>query len=225
MDDVHSPKAAGPKTGAIRLAATDRRRQVLEAALDAFSRKGFEGTTTKEIAAAAGVTEAIVFRHFPSKQALYAAVLEYGTESCDHQDWLERVKARMEQNDDAGVLEFLATAILEGYRADLRFQRVMLFAALEGHEQGLAHHRQLASPILQLLRDYFERRQREGALRSLGTGPIIVAIAGVAQYYSMLQHLFGYPSSITDEEAAAAFASIVLNGIRATGVPQLKGNS
>jgi AcrR family transcriptional regulator len=52
---------------AVRMNAGDRRRQLLDAALELFSRKGFGGATTKEIAASAGVTEAIIFRHFPSK--------------------------------------------------------------------------------------------------------------------------------------------------------------
>jgi TetR/AcrR family transcriptional regulator len=47
-----------------RMSASDRRNQLIDVAIDLFSRKGFGGTTTKEIAAAAGVTEAIIFRHF-----------------------------------------------------------------------------------------------------------------------------------------------------------------
>ena len=58
-----------------RLTAPDRRRQLIEAAMDLFSRKGFAGTTTKEIALAAGVSEAIIFRHFATKDDLYWEVL------------------------------------------------------------------------------------------------------------------------------------------------------
>jgi AcrR family transcriptional regulator len=43
-----------------------------------FARKGFAGTTTKEIAEAAGVSEALVFKHFPSKAALYEEILQLG---------------------------------------------------------------------------------------------------------------------------------------------------
>src|SRR5580692_164033 len=95
-----------------RMNAGDRRRQLLDAALELFSRKGFGGTTTKEIAAAAGVTEAIIFRHFPSKQALYTAVLDSKTESCDHQEWMAEIQAHMDRNNDAGVLRTLSAAIL-----------------------------------------------------------------------------------------------------------------
>src|SRR5260370_750167 len=66
-----------PRISTVRLPASDRRRQLVETALDGFSRKGFGGTTTKEIPAAAAVTEAIIFRHFPNKQDLYTAALEH----------------------------------------------------------------------------------------------------------------------------------------------------
>src|SRR5260370_3058520 len=109
-----------------RLPASDRRRQLLETALDLFSRKGFEGTTTKEIAAAAGVTEAIIFRHFPNKQALYKAVLDYTTHASNLDGWLAETKACMERNDDAGLLRSIAHNILKSYRTAHPFYRVFL---------------------------------------------------------------------------------------------------
>jgi hypothetical protein len=87
----------------------------------------------------------------------------------------------MDRKDDAGVLRTLAARILEAYRKDARFERILLFAALEGHELGLAHHRRLAGPVFELLRDYIARRQRDGALRDYNAGLVIAAIAGMAQ--------------------------------------------
>jgi TetR/AcrR family transcriptional regulator len=214
-----------PRTVSSRLPATDRRRQLLEAALDVFSRKGFEGSTTKEIAAAAGVTEAIVFRHFPSKQALYAAILEHQGQLCASDAWLEQIRALMERNDDEGILRALASAMMSGYRNDARFERLMLFAALEGHEQGLAHHRRWALPVFGMLHEYFHRRQNEGALREANIGAIVLAIAGTSQYYAMMTQMFGYTATLRDEEMAEQFTGIVLNGIRQASVTPEKGNS
>jgi TetR/AcrR family transcriptional regulator len=205
--------------------APDRRRQLLEAALEAFSRKGFEGATTKEIAEAAGVTEGVVFRHFPSKQALYAAVLEHQDESRDMREWLERLQFHMDRNDDAGVLGTIAAGILTSYRADVRFERLMLFAALEGHEQGLAHHRLFALPLFERLQEYFTRRQQDGALRGNNAAAVITAIAGMSQYYAMMTQMFGYGSSLGDDEVVEAFTAIVLNGIVPSSVTPEKGNS
>jgi len=59
-----------------RLAAADRRESILAAATQAFATDGFGGARTQQIARAAGVSEALLFRHFPSKAALYDAVHE-----------------------------------------------------------------------------------------------------------------------------------------------------
>ena len=198
-----------------RMPAGDRRRQLLDAALELFSRKGFGGATTKEIAAAAGVTEAIIFRHFPSKQALYTAVLDSKVESCEHGEWLAEIQKHMDRNDDAGVLRTFAAAVLASYRDDARFERILLFAALEGHEHGLAHHRKFATPIFELFRDYIARRQREGALRDYDPGVVIVAIAGMAQTYGIYTELFGYKTiQADDEEVIDSFTNIMMRGIR-----------
>jgi AcrR family transcriptional regulator len=63
-----------------RLDSEERRRAIIEAALPLFARKGFAGTTTKEIAEQARVSEALVFKHFPSKQALYQAIMLSGSD-------------------------------------------------------------------------------------------------------------------------------------------------
>jgi AcrR family transcriptional regulator len=59
-----------------RLAHADRRESILAAATRAFAAEGLAGTRTQQIAKQAGVSEALLFRHFPSKQALYDAVHE-----------------------------------------------------------------------------------------------------------------------------------------------------
>jgi AcrR family transcriptional regulator len=59
-----------------RLASADRRESILAAATSVFAADGFGGTRTQQVAKAAGVSEALLFRHFPSKQALYDAVHE-----------------------------------------------------------------------------------------------------------------------------------------------------
>lgn len=57
-----------------RLSSEERRKAIIRTALRVFSERGFHGTTTKELAKAAGVSEALIFRHFPSKDKLYEAM-------------------------------------------------------------------------------------------------------------------------------------------------------
>lgn len=58
----------------LRLPSDERRGGILDAALRVFAERGFHGATTKELARAAGVSEALMFRHFPTKEDLYIAL-------------------------------------------------------------------------------------------------------------------------------------------------------
>jgi|SRR5581483_4720165 len=196
-----------------RLHAGERRQQLLEAALDLFSRRGFNGTTTKEIATATGVTEAIVFRHFPTKQALYEAVLDYRHESEEMQEWLAKTRVCMDRNDDAGLLYTIALKILEAHQRDARLYRVLLFAALEGHESGLAHHRQISVPVYEQLCQYVARRQSEGAIAAYHPALILVAIAGMASHLATMTQMFGFDCPTPAEQAAQVFTEIMMRGI------------
>jgi AcrR family transcriptional regulator len=62
--------------GAARLGKAERKRQLLAHAKQLFVTLGYHATTTEKIAAAAGVTEPVLYRHFDSKKALFLEVLE-----------------------------------------------------------------------------------------------------------------------------------------------------
>lgn len=57
-----------------KMDAEDRRASIIAAAMPLFAARGLEGVKTREIAEAAGVSEALLYRHFPSKEELFASV-------------------------------------------------------------------------------------------------------------------------------------------------------
>lgn len=59
-----------------RLPFDKRRQAIVEAVRGVFAENGFHGTTTRELARTAGVSEALLYKHFPSKESLYAEMLE-----------------------------------------------------------------------------------------------------------------------------------------------------
>ncbi len=67
---------SAPTSGG-RMAGDERRLQILRVAVSLFAHEGFRGTTTKKIAQAAGVSEAMVFRHYANKEELYTAILDH----------------------------------------------------------------------------------------------------------------------------------------------------
>jgi AcrR family transcriptional regulator len=75
-----------------KLSGDERRAAIIKAVRQVFAEKGFDGTTTRELAVAAGVSEALLFKHFPNKEALYAAMQ---LACCNDKDsgQIERLKA------------------------------------------------------------------------------------------------------------------------------------
>lgn len=59
-----------------RLSAEERKESITQAVIPVFAKKGFAATTTKELAQAAEVSEALLYRHFPSKESLYEYIQE-----------------------------------------------------------------------------------------------------------------------------------------------------
>jgi AcrR family transcriptional regulator len=79
------------KTSA-KLSRPERRAAIIKAVRRLFAEKGFHGTTTRELAEAAGVSEALLFKHFPTKEALYAA-MEHACCAEQTSGLLEKLKA------------------------------------------------------------------------------------------------------------------------------------
>jgi TetR/AcrR family transcriptional regulator len=203
-----------------RMPGEDRRRQIIQAAIELFSKNGFQGTTTKQIAAAAEISEAIIFRHFVTKHDLYAAILDYKFKDTGREKWIEELRELADRNDDDRLFHAVATRILEAYRKDPAFQRLMLYAALEGHEfskiflsRGFTLHT--------FLREYIEKRQKAGALRKCDPGLVVLALMSLPSHFGMVTKLWGCSWGVTDEVAAASFTQILLDGVR----KQPKGKS
>ena len=104
------PTAVGDSPRTPRLTGAERQRSILDAATDVFARRGYEGARIEEIAAAAGVSKALIYEHFPGKRELYAQIHRAATD-----EHLERV---LEATADAeGSVEMME----RGLRAYLDF--------------------------------------------------------------------------------------------------------
>jgi AcrR family transcriptional regulator len=72
-----------------RLSGEERRESILRAVRQVFAENGFRGTTTRALAEAAGVSEALLFQHFPNKEALFAAMQARFARELDSDDYRE----------------------------------------------------------------------------------------------------------------------------------------
>ena len=95
----------------LRMTSDLRRQLILSAAKRCFSRHGFAGTTTKSVAAAASISEGLLFKHFPSKSALYAEIL---AEECEADPALHRL---LELEPSTGTLVVLIREMARHFQA------------------------------------------------------------------------------------------------------------
>ncbi|HEX8921123.1 MAG TPA: TetR/AcrR family transcriptional regulator, partial [Pyrinomonadaceae bacterium] len=200
-----------------RMAGEERKLQILRVAVRLFSQRGFRGTTTKEIAQAAGVSEAMVFRHFATKEELYTAILDHKACADGIEDPCKLVDDAVERKDDRAVFETLALSALEHHEQDREFLRLLLHSALEGHELAQMFWNRNIVQIYEFLGGYISERQRDGAFRPIEPKIVVRAFIGMIIHHSLNNSLWD-PSrrllNITNEEAAREFTEILLRGIK-----------
>lgn len=199
-----------------RMAGEERRLQILAVAVSLFSQKGFRGTTTREIAQAAGVSEAMVFRHFATKEELYTAILDHKACSHDGFDPAETAADAIARKDDRAVFETLALAALNHHEKDPEFQRLLLHSALEKHELAEIFFDKFVRGVYEFLGNYIRERQREGALVEMDPAVIVRCFIGIVMHQSLNNNLWDPARrllNISNESAAKYFTDILLNGI------------
>jgi AcrR family transcriptional regulator len=213
--------------GAARMTAEDRKLQILRVAVSLFAKQGFRGTTTKEIAQAAGVSEAMVFRHFATKEELYAAILDHKACSGDSMNPEAMVAEALLEKDDQAVFERLAFGALEHHECDPEFQRLLLHAALEQHELAHIFFEKFVRRVYELLGGYVAERQRDGAMVEIDPAIVVRAFIGMIIHHSLNNNLWDPQRrllKISNENAAKQFTDILLNGISAgNGSEPVKG--
>ena len=199
-----------------RMAGEDRKLQILRVAMRLFAQCGFGGTTTKQIAQAAGVSEAMVFRHFATKVELYSAILDHKACSGDAVDPWQVVAGAVAQKDDRAVFEGLALHALEHHESDPEFQRLLLHSALEGHELAQMFWEKFVRRVYEFLGNYIRERQRDGALIEMQPAVIVRAFIGMVIHHSLNNNLWDTKRTllkISNDTAARHFTDILLRGI------------
>jgi len=198
------------KSGMHKSSGRERQASIIAAAASLFAQKGFNGTTTRAIAKTAGISEALLFRYFPTKRALYAAIIAAKSQ-------LSQLMASIEQaadkRDDVQVFTLIASfRIHRG--ADPSLLRLLLFSALEGHELSDMFFRNRHRVFYEFLAGYIARRTREGKFRKVD--PLLAAqsFVGMIVYHRLLHDIFGVPAHCSPEEAVAGYVDVFLEGLR-----------
>src|SRR5215467_945429 len=193
----------------------ERRQEILDAAMELFAKKGFRGTTTRDLAGHAAVNEAIIFRHFSNKEELYRAILEQKMRQ-GQSSRVEELKELAESGDDLQFLEALGNAFLDRHERDTTFMRLLLFSALEGHE--LSDMFLNSMPERDPIAAYIQNRIDKGVFKPVDPNLAACALVGMFFMFIQWQELFGLKQkrSFDRTEVVRTFVSIFLTGIKTT---------
>ena len=197
------------------MSTKDRKRQeILKAAIELFARKGFRGTTTRDLASHADVNEAIIFRHVTNKTELYRAILEEKVHQSRDGEHYIKVEKLARESDAQTFLEFLGNKFLDRHEQDSTFMRLLLFSALEGHE--LADMFLASLEVRDPMVSYMERQMAMGTFRRMD--PVLASRAFLGMFVShiQMQEIFGHKkrAEFSREEVVKAFVSIFLAGMK-----------
>ena len=195
-----SPGNGTAPARAPRMQGEDRRRQLLRVAIESFARNGFSGTKTKDIAAAAGVSEAILFRHFASKEDLYHAILDEKEATMGGDVWFVEMNQLAERRDDRGLFRHVAHRLIRSFREDAAFHRLLLYASLEGHLLADLFHERFGLPMGDFLTRYVALRQQEGAFRQCDPQVAIMFVFGSMVHYAMVCFVLGAKKFLKADE-------------------------
>ena len=193
-----------------RLSATDRRQQILQVATQLFARQGFNGTTTRQIAEKARVNEAIIFRHFPTKDDLYWGVLDEKVQRARSRHKLEE---RFHEKQEARELFIeLAEDLLS---RDTTMSRLLMFSALENHRLAGRFFQTYIATYYEKLAEHIGERIAAGEFRQVD--PLLAArgFLGMLVYHFWIQEIYGGKryQNFEQRQVAETLVDIWLTGI------------
>jgi AcrR family transcriptional regulator len=180
----------------MRLAAPDRKKQLIDIAMKLFSEQGFDGTSAREITKIVGINEAIIFCNFRSKEDLYRVVL---TNLIKSRGRNRRIRVLLKPGSDlCGILVSIAEILLDRRADDASVNRLLFYSAL--------CNRELSDPSFQT---YAHELQSNFIRQSIGEGQIHAVEPVVARGHSLERSSITISCrSFSDVDAIKRFPSV-----------------
>jgi len=133
---------------------SDRKEQIVVEATSLFSSRGFDKVSIKELAAACGISEPALYRHFKSKEDIYNAVLDSVEARLNYEDLFEKLQT---EDDVEKLLMALSTHIIEFFTDNADLYRLLLYSALRGHHRAKQIFRLVRGTYVRFLMQQLDR--------------------------------------------------------------------
>ncbi len=193
------------------LPAEERRKRIVRGAMEAFARSGFKGTRSRDLAAAAGVSEALIFKHFPNKRALQKAIIEERIRQTGEFLPPEVKAAPLEE-----ALPAIAARVFFLSEKDPHFMRLLYFSGLEGEPLAPMFFRRRVAGTIGEVAGLYRQWVRRGWVRK-SVDARLFAWSFMCCLFQLVaaRHIFGVRrmsdvSGVLSKQVAALF----LQGVR-----------
>ncbi len=198
----------------IRLSSQERRAVILNTAIRLFSERGFRGVTTRELSSALGVSEPVLYQHFPSKKDLYDAIIESSMDA-GYYEALEGLKRVASTQNDEEFFRHVAQSMIRWFETRPDLLRLKMFSALEGHEMVSEFNERTSRPFVDIIVGYIQRRVEEGAFVAMNPAAIALSFCGMIAHHCMVTILFKSPMIPIHTDMMVDHAvKILLHGIK-----------
>ncbi len=196
--------SAAPEAARIRMTPQDRERFILDRAIQFFAEQGLDGNT-RDLARSLGITQSLIYRYFPNKDALIEAVYQTGLEECWNPEWANWIKDRSQP---------LSVRVLRFYRdysqalMSFRWVRLFAFSGLKGldyHQRFMEKLRELVflGIASEMRFDYGLPSPRELPITEFEL-ELIVALHAAVFYISARRWLYNLPGPRDVDSVLAA---------------------
>jgi AcrR family transcriptional regulator len=205
-----------------RMSGVGRQQQILEGATRLFAQKGFRGTTTREIAQQLGISEALMFKYFPTKGELFRAMIQRRVNGSEEMLFpKEAIRAK----DDRQVFRSIASYLIQKNTEDPTFMRLVLFSALENHDLSRIFFENNALQNTRVLAEYIRQRIKEKAFKKVS--PFLAARAFIGMILHYVQSLEIYDMKkffrFSQKKVIDTFVDAFLNGLNCQERNESKG--
>ena len=198
-----------------RRRAADRPDEVLDAAVHLFMERGFAATRVDDIATAAGISKGAVYQYFPTKQAIFEALVRRAVGPLVD----EAVTASADRpGDPAKVIEGLARAVATRLKDPTRAAIPLLVIAEAASFPELAefYRKEVVERAVAAFSRLYEEGVARGQLRAVPSAVAMRCVMGPIIANIILGRVFGLglPKGVSDDDFIAAHLDIMMNGLR-----------
>ena len=201
-----------------RIPGVERRGLIIEAALEVFAERGYEGATVQRIADRAKINNGLIYKHFAGKADLYKAVLKKAPFQMFSEEEAQKL---FKGNNDREVLKAFARRYLEIMKSNEKFVKFLNLGQWEKpqvFEMQYFHSQEF--PIT-MLANYLEQRMKEKKLRKKKPRLAARVFLSTIHWYGLrliIAKLHNYPAkgwAHTDEkEVLDIIVDVYLEGMK-----------